>query len=144
MTPVDMATGAVATLFREVRVRQDPIQVSSSSVLRYAEPQTRPIVTEICAAPRLEFLISDTTTSSRLPKRLPLLPKRPPLKRPLPGRLPPRRLLSRRFSWRQRWFLGSTFNFFDPWTNACWRGMRGGGLGGNRAYGSLLGDRDRE
>ena len=90
--------------------------------------QTRPFSAETCIVLFLEFLTSDTTQSSRL------LPKRLPRRRPLPERLLPRRLLSRRFTWRKCWFPGSTFKVSDPWTNACWRGMRGGGLGGSREW----------
>ena len=124
---MDVATGAVATLFREVRVLQNESKCLQIPFCDAPNFQTRWFSIEICVVVLfLEFLASDTITSSRL------LPKRLPRRRPLSGRLLPRRLLSRRFSRRNRWLPSSTIWFPDPWANAWWSGVRGGGLGESR------------
>ena len=123
---MDVATGAVATLFREVRVRQDRIQVFPNPMLRYAELSSTLVLHRNMFRAFLRIFTSDTTISSRL------LPKRLSRRGPLRGRLLLRRLLSRRFSWRHRLLPGSTVWFSDLWVNAWWRGVRGGRLGGSR------------
>ena len=103
LTALDVALGEdLKKLLREVRVQGlnpnlcHQTQRDSAPDSTIASKPSAPLV-----CPLLEFLTSGVTRLSRLP------PRRLTLRWLLP-----RRLLSIRFSWTQRWFDVSTFCFF--------------------------------
>ena len=96
-TPLDVATGAVAWLFREVRAPgPNPNEPNFQFMLhRNLKRAQCSIPTEVCVVLCLNFLIFDTARLSRL------LPSIRPTRKPLPTRLPPRNLLPKKLRRRR-------------------------------------------